>query len=313
MIESPNRPTFYFIGVTTVQSSIMKVFPRWMEAIGRPEIGIEGCDIEPGGPREKYREILRHIREQRYATGALVTTHKIDILEAARDLFDRLDDLARLCGEVSCISKRRGLVYGYATDPISVGLALEDFLPPGYWEKNRRACVFIMGAGGSGLALSVYLVRTGHGANIPQKIFISNRRPERLDRVRRVHERMGMSANIEYVQVNDATSNDDILKTLPPGSLVVNATGMGKDRPGSPLSNDAVFPLHGYVWEFNYRGDLKFLRQAERQKRFADLVITDGWMYFVHGWMQGVGKALQVDLSAGDTERLSRIAAEAGR
>jgi len=35
-------PTFYFIGVTTGKSSIMKVFPLWMEVLGRPDVVIEG-------------------------------------------------------------------------------------------------------------------------------------------------------------------------------------------------------------------------------------------------------------------------------
>ena len=32
--EPAKRPTFYFIGVTTGQSSIMKVFPKWAEIMG---------------------------------------------------------------------------------------------------------------------------------------------------------------------------------------------------------------------------------------------------------------------------------------
>ena len=32
--EKATKPTIYFIGVTTGSSSIMKVFPRWAEALG---------------------------------------------------------------------------------------------------------------------------------------------------------------------------------------------------------------------------------------------------------------------------------------
>ncbi len=41
-IQTKSVPTFYFIGVTTGKSSIMKVFPLWMQILGRPEIVIEG-------------------------------------------------------------------------------------------------------------------------------------------------------------------------------------------------------------------------------------------------------------------------------
>ena len=56
---------------------------------------------------------------------------------------------------------------------------------------------------------------------------------------------------------------------LPPRSLVVNATGMGKDRPGSPLRAGAAFPERSAVWELNYRGELEFLRQARAQAASA--------------------------------------------
>jgi hypothetical protein len=37
-------PTFYFVGVTTGKSSINKVFPLWMDVLGRPEVVLRGID-----------------------------------------------------------------------------------------------------------------------------------------------------------------------------------------------------------------------------------------------------------------------------
>ena len=37
------KPTFYFIGVTTGQSSIMRVFPKWAELLGL-DAQIKGID-----------------------------------------------------------------------------------------------------------------------------------------------------------------------------------------------------------------------------------------------------------------------------
>ncbi|MBK8047339.1 MAG: hypothetical protein IPK16_09605 [Anaerolineales bacterium] len=50
--------------------------------------------------------------------GAVVTTHKIDLLAAARDLFDELDPYAQALGEVSGIGKTGGNIFGFATDPL---------------------------------------------------------------------------------------------------------------------------------------------------------------------------------------------------
>jgi len=71
------------------------------------------------------------------ALAVLVTTHKIDILEKAGDLLQCLDTYAKLFGEISVLSKRSGKLCGHAKDPISVGLALEAFLPKCHWRDNQ--------------------------------------------------------------------------------------------------------------------------------------------------------------------------------
>jgi shikimate 5-dehydrogenase len=45
------RPTIYFIGVTTGKSSIMKVFPKWAEALQLKNAVIKGIDFRPRGSR----------------------------------------------------------------------------------------------------------------------------------------------------------------------------------------------------------------------------------------------------------------------
>ena len=39
---------------------------------------------------------------------------------------------------------------------------------------------------------------------------------------------------------------------------------MGKDLPGSPVTNDGVSPMDGIVWELNYRGKLEFLQNGSQ-------------------------------------------------
>ncbi len=305
------KPTFYFIGVSTSGSLSMKLFPKWLEAAGWPETAIRGFDIEVRGPRKKYRRIVRRIKEDENAFGALVTTHKIDILDAAGDLFDFLDPYARIFGEISSISKRDGALHGHAKDPITAGRALESFLPPRYWAKHPQAQVFIIGAGGSGIALSAYLMRAEQGKNVPSRILISSRSQRGLEHCREVHGQVGATTEVQYLQVGGVRSNDDILSRLPPGSLVVNATGMGKDVPGSPLSDRALFPQNALVWEFNYRGSLEFLYQAENQASTRNLVIQDGVTYFVFGWALGMEEVFARRLEPQQLEAFCRITHQA--
>ena len=132
-------PTFYFIGVTTSKSSIMKVFPLWMKVLGREEVVIEGIDCEIHDDPEAYRQAVAQIKYDPLSLGALVTTHKIDLLTAARDMFDYLDPYAQITDEVSSISKLDGRLEGHAKDPITSGLSLDAIIEQGlFWPHRRR-------------------------------------------------------------------------------------------------------------------------------------------------------------------------------
>ena len=97
--------------------------------------------------------------------------------------------------------------------------------------------------------------------------------------------------------------------------MVVNATGLGKDRSGSPLTDAAIFPRNGVAWEFNYRGNLVFLEQAKAAQARQPLRVVDGWIYFIHGWTSVIAEVFDIDIpSAGPSfELLSRIALDAAQ
>ena len=88
--------------------------------------------------------------------------------------------------------------------------------------------------------------------------------------------------------------NDAVLDRLSPGALVINATGLGKDAPGSPLTGAARFPDRAIAWDLNYRGDLLFLDQARAQKAARHLQVEDGWSYFIHGWTQVIAEVFDI-------------------
>ena len=142
------QPTMYFIGVTTGKSSINKVFPLWMDVLGRPEVVLRGIDHPMHDDPERYRASVAQIKYDSNSLGALVTTHKIDLYNAARDMFDYFDSYAQITGELSSISKLDGRLEGHAKDPITAGLSLEAIIDPGYFGRTG-AEVLCLGAGGS--------------------------------------------------------------------------------------------------------------------------------------------------------------------
>lgn len=296
-----------FVGVTTGSSSIMTVFPRWAELLGLPTRRLVGHDVALGAEPEVYRQLVDRIAADPAHRGALVTTHKLGVFEAAHDRFDKLDELAQTFGEVSSIYKRDGRLCGAARDPLTVRLALEEFLPNEHFGRTGGE-VLCLGDGGAAAALTHQL---GVRADRPGRISVAGRSAARLDHLRSLHERAGIAADrFDYQLVGSAGDADRLLHRLPPSSLVVNATGMGKDVPGSPLTDAAVFPEHGVVWEFNYRGTLEFWQQARAQRQQRTLVLEDGWRYFVHGWSQVVGDVFDRPMPPETVAELSRVAAE---
>jgi shikimate 5-dehydrogenase len=311
-LEPASRPTFYFVGVTTGRSSIRTVFPEWARHLGIHDVELVGIDLTPHAPPEQYSAVVQFLKDDELSLGGLVTTHKIDLYLATEDLFDYVDPLARLMGEVSCLSKQDGQFRGHAKDPYSSGLALDAFLPPGYWSAHTPD-VFLIGAGGSAIAIDWYLSRPERGSNRPRRVVVSNRSPGRLEKLRKFHDHSATDVLLETVLAPQPTDNDAVLTTLPSYSVVINATGLGKDAPGSPLTDDAAFPLHSIAWDLNYRGDLIFLEQARKQQEKRSLRVEDGWIYFIHGWTQVISEVFHIEIptSGPEFDQLANIAAAA--
>jgi shikimate 5-dehydrogenase len=286
-VSTKTRPTFYFFGVTTAKSSIMNVFPVWMELLGRPEVVIEGIDLKIHDEPEAYRAAVAQIKYDPNSLGALVTTHKMDIFAAAKDMFDDLDPYAQLTHELSSISKLDGRLEGHAKDPITAGLSMDAIVGKNYFARTGGE-VMCLGAGGSALATLLHLIN----------------KPDQGDRPTQLET----DIETEYILNGDSRRNDGIMARLPDGSIVINATGMGKDTPGSPITDAGLFPRHGIAWEFNYRGELDFMHQALRQREARGVRVEDGWLYFLHGWSQVIAQVLHLELTDELFSRLDRAA-----
>lgn len=277
----------YFIGVTTGASSIQKIFSAWARLAGAADAELVGADIPVGGRPESYRSVVAAIRDDPGAMGALVTTHKVGLWQHARDLFTDFDSDAELLGEVSCIVRRTEdaasragghvRMTGMAIDTLTGGLALRALVGA----EPFRGQALIMGAGGAATALAVHLHRH-HSA----KVILTDIAAGRLDHA-------GRLTLARTVRVAGPEDHDHLIGELPPGSLIVNATGVGKDRPGSPVTPRVHFPENAIAWDFNYRGDLQFLDHARAQGVRA----VDGWEYFLHGWSQIMARVLGFDLT----------------
>ena len=297
---------FWFIGVTTGQSMIMRLFPIWAEVLGIQGTRMHGVDLPPGVKGQEIRETVQELRENSDDLGALVTTHKLAVWEEASDLFAKVDEHATRLQEISCISKDKdGKLIGHAKDPITSGKAMESIMGKNHWQAHPKAEAMVLGCGGAGTAIIEQLLY-GEEGNVPQKITGLEHNRGRLKKVRNDF------FNIKKLILEESESSGEtaagIMSRLPPNSLIVNATGMGKDLPGSPVPKSIDFPEQAIVWELNYRGSLEFYRHAQEQEASRKLRIHDGWDYFLLGWSSVMEEVFHFELTELLMDQLKKTA-----
>lgn len=306
-ITRQNVPTIYFIGVTTSQSTMTRLFPYWAAILGLDEARLVGVDLPLQSSSEQYRQAVAQIKYDPLSMGALITTHKVNLFNATADMFDAFDPYAQLCREADCISKRDGSMMALSRDPLGSRRALLAILGSRYWGKSNGH-VLCLGTGGAGTAITVNLLTQADPQDRPRRLVVVNDRQYGLDRLRSIVEQIETSVEVDYILNSDPYHNDALLATLPEGSVVINATGMGKDQPGSPITAAGPFPRHAIVWELNYRGELDFLRQARAQAQQRLLQVYDGWDYFVASWADHIAEIFHLTIS---TDQFTQLAAKA--
>ena len=297
---------FWFIGVTTGQSMIMRLFPIWAEVLGIQGTRMYGVDLPPGVEGQKIRETVQELRANSDDLGALVTTHKLALWEEASDLFAKVDEHATRLQEISCISKDKyGKLIGHAKDPITSGKAMESIMGKNHWQAHPKAEAMVLGCGGAGTAIIEQLLY-GEEGNVPQKITGLEHNRGRLKKVRNDF------SNIKKLILEESEYSGEtaagIMSRLPPNSLIVNATGMGKDLPGSPVPKSIDFPEQAIVWELNYRGSLEFYWHAQEQEASRKLRIHDGWDYFLLGWSSVMEEVFHFELTELLMDQLKKTA-----
>lgn len=293
--QPATAPTMYFVGVTTGASAIHKVFQAWKPLLHIEDAELVGIDLPLDAEPGHYREVVEFIDTDPLSRGALVTTHKLRLYAASHDLFSRRNVDAQDLEEVSCLVSETDGVAGLALDTVTSEFALRAITS----DLTGRD-VLLMGAGGAALALASHLASLP-AELAPAHVTVTDVREQTL-RDLEAHVRARGADTWTYRLLNLDETHDGLLSGLRAGALVVNATGKGKDRPGSPLSDAAVFPVGALCWDFNYRGSLEFLAQAKLQQDARGLEVHDGWIYFVHGWTRAIAEVFRKDIPTSGPE-----------
>jgi shikimate dehydrogenase len=248
----------------------------------------------------------------RAVQGAVITAHKLRLYRACAQDLQRRDWLADVTHEINALATGP-VLGGYARDALSLARVLPALIGSAGAASARDLHVLCLGAGGAATALLLALhLDTDPGgdgaasprprADPPASVTFTDVDRRALDDLRAVAGRAGIAASrLSFIRVREPAESDALVAGLPSPALVINATGLGKDAAGSPVTGAARFAPAALAWDLNYRGDLVFLRQAAA----AGATAMDGWDYFVAGWAGGLTAIAETPFT---TELLSRFA-----
>ncbi len=302
---------YLFLGISTAGSSVHRVFGDWAPILV-PGAVLRGVDLPEDADPAEFRRLVLTMRDHPRVQGAVITSHKLRLYRAVADLLDHVDPLVAITHEINALDTRGGRICGHARDAQSLDLILDTTGTARPRPERGFVCI---GAGGSAIALMLALGLDPTGAAVDGRpplrtgalrrgpLTILGRRVDALTEIAAVRERAGLgSADITLTLAPTPEEVSAITAAADPGTVVANATGLGKLGPGSPVTGPQAFPPDALAWDFNYRGPLTFLDQA----RAAGVAVEDGWDYFLAGWAAALAAVTGQVLTE---ERFDRIRA----
>lgn len=302
-----------FVGVSTGSSAVHEVFPGWCRCLGTVDATMEGVDLPLDSPQSAYEAVVQGHREGRFA-GCLITSHKAAMFDAVSESLDRVTSEAAALREIGMLYWEGESLVGGANDAVSVTKIFREILDSERWLEGSREVV-VFGAGGAGLAIARELA--GQSLAAARAVVVCESDPERATRAAEIACTWGTDERVTVRETTSVEESDAIVGHTGQGAIVVNATGLGKDRVGSPVSPSVRFPERAMVFEANYRfvaqPSLYFHEIALSQAPARGLVVDGGWDYFLWGWLVVMRHVYHATPSAQDIDCFRRVAASRWR
>lgn len=311
-----------FVGVSTGGSVVRRAFPGWMELLGAEHCVLDCVDLPVGASPAAYRDLVLDLSADPLVYGAVITAHKAALFEHAADLLAGVSPQSRLLGETSVLYRPTPTftptlapdpdapsptLYGTAIECESVTAALCQ-MGDGQSLTSRTADLVALGAGGTTRALLAALGSADRpAADRPRRIHLIDLSARNLALAAALAARLPVPPLLRARLTAGSTDLSEV-GPLPPGSLIVNATGLGKDRPGSPLRLPVPWPQDALVWDLNYRGARPMLADARSAPPERRIRTFDGWSLFIHGWARGLEQILGREIGPKERAAMDEIA-----
>ncbi len=175
---------------------------------------------------EELPEAIALFREKGFRGVNLTVPHKVEVLP----LLDVVDPVAERMAAVNTLFFEGGCLRGFNSDGYGIERAVEEAFGRGLGGRP----VLLLGAGGASRAAAVQCVESG-----ASHLWIANRTIEKAAAIA-ARVRAGPAGDTDTTRANPARTTVSALPTkeapatVPPGTLVINATSLGLKR-GDPL------------------------------------------------------------------------------
>ena len=278
---SPKKPTVYVVGSQPLPEALLGAYPKWARRFGHRSTAIVPVAAPSQADVDGYARFIEFLRDEYNAVGAVMVSQASPLFDHARQLFDAFDDNAALLGEIGVAVRAPGSLSALAPAKTAAQRAYEytfgnDIDPPE---------ALIMGTTGPARALALAL-STAAGKSGPRRVCLTTLDGKSMTDMRKRVAALPEDQRPVLRHIQSQLEHDRLVTLLPPGSLVVNATGpIDIDTP-SPVGSAALFPKNGLVWDLDAVGiSSPFLDKAHQQRRERGLRLADGPVFYRFQWL----------------------------
>lgn len=275
---SPAKPTVYIVGTSPLPEALLDVYPKWARRFGHRSTAIETFTAPSEANGAAYQQFIEFLRDEYNAVGAVMVSQASPMFEHTQALFDTSDDDVELLGEIGVAVRAPGTLAALAPAKSAAHQAYEYT----FGEDSDPPEALIIGATPQARALALALSTSASKCRVCLTTLDGKSMTDMRQRVAELPD----NQRPELRHVESQLEHDRLVTLLPPGSLVVNATGpVDKDTP-SPVGPAALFPENGLVWDLEAVGiSSPFLDKARQQRRERGLRLADGPAFQQLQWL----------------------------
>lgn len=297
---SPTKTTLYVVGTQPLPDALLGVLPKWGRKFGHRSTAIVPVAAPSEADVAGIQSFIEFLRDEYHAVGAVMVSQASPVFEHARHLFDAFDDDAELLGEIGVAVRAPGTLTALAPAKNAAQQAYEHV----FGADSDPAEALIIGATGPARALALALSNSAGNTGTCRVCLTTLDGKSMTDMRRRVAD-LPEDRRPTLRHIESQLEHDRLVTLLPPGSLVVNATGPSEKDTPSPVGSAALFPKNGLVWDLDAVGvSSPFLDKARQQRRERGLRLADGSAFHHYQWLAAATAVFGASPTPADTTKL---------